>query len=369
MICIRCGRDIKYKDRTNRTCPGCKQQFAFEPRQGDPVTDMLFRKAINAVSSDGSIRWGVEHLYYEVCRRKRGNRAPRVVVFVLVGLTAFVVTLSVLLRSPFVYFLTFVIGVATVAAVASRLKGPFVPIDLETFNRLWSRWRDAHGKPGQLIERAPEQPVPKDLEKDIGDYSFDRAVICDRARTVDLLVANNFHFENNCAILSIDGYPKRPFQTIRKMFKRNPRLQVFVLHDATLPGCRLAHRLVTDPEWFGGSGLRVIDLGLRPRHAGPFRGLLLHGEGVRLNDEDGIRPDEAEWLSKYKLELAAARPEQVLKRLFAGLRAHADDDPRTGSTAGAVTYCGAFDVGGYAGDGEVSAAAGAAGDGGADAFG
>src|SRR5262249_48808333 len=79
MICVRCGRDSKYKDRSNRTCPGCKQKFAFEPRQGDPVTDMLFRKAINAVSSDGSVRWGVEHLYYEVCRRKRGNRAPRVV--------------------------------------------------------------------------------------------------------------------------------------------------------------------------------------------------------------------------------------------------------------------------------------------------
>jgi hypothetical protein len=27
-------------------------------------------------------------------------------------------------------------------------------------------------------------------------------VICDRAQTVDVLLANNFHFENNCAVLS-----------------------------------------------------------------------------------------------------------------------------------------------------------------------
>ena len=136
---------------------------------------------------------------------------------------------------------------------------------------------------------------------------------------------------------------------------------------ASVPGCRLAHRLISDPEWFGGVGLRVIDLGLRPRHAGPFRGLLLHGDGVRLEPEDGISPDEAQWLVKNKLELAAARPEQILKRLFAGLQAHANDDPRTGDTTGAVMTCGAFDAGGYGGDGGDGD--GLAGDGGADAFG
>jgi hypothetical protein len=161
-------------------------------------------------------------------------------------------------------------------------------------------------------------------------------------------------------VLTIDGYPKGPFAVIKAMLKRNPRLQVFVIHDASIPGCRLAHRLITDPEWFGGAGLRVIDLGLRPRHAGPFRGLLLHGPGVLLDDDPGITPTEAAWLIKNKLELAAVRPEQVLKRLFAGLMAHANDNPQTETSAGAVTECGAFDAGGYGGD---------ASDGGADAFG
>ena len=39
--------------------------------------------------------------------------------------------------------------------------------------------------------------------------------------------------------------------------------------------------------------------------------------------------------------------------LFAGLMAHANDEPRTGSSAGAVTTCGAFDAGGYSGDGNT----------------
>jgi hypothetical protein len=367
MKCVRCGHDSKHKDRSNRTCPSCKGKFAFEPREGDPVTDMLFLNAVKAVSGDGKVRWGVEHLYYEVCRRKRPVRMPVAAIALLLFLGAFLLGFAYFQRpkvTPMLVLFGFGMLLGSVAGVASRLRGPFVPVDLATFNRLWERWNEVHGTTSSLIRRAPEPELPKDLEADIGDYSFDRAVICDRARTVDLLVANNFHFENNCAILSIDGYPKGPFPVILAMLKRNPRLQVFVLHDCTVAGCRLAHRLISDPAWFGGAGLRVIDLGLRPRHAGPFRGLLLEGSGVRLDEEDGIAADESEWLARYRLELAAVRPEQVIKRLFAGLQAHAADDPRTATVAGAVTTCGAFDAGGYGGDGADGGS-----DGGGDAFG
>ena len=100
------------------------------------------------------------------------------------------------------------------------------------------------------------------IEADIGDYSFDRAVICDRAETVDLLVANNFHFENNCAVLSIDGYPRGPFETIRKMLKRNPQAagRDAARRDAgRLQTCAIASPMI--PEWFDGK-LRIVDLGL-----------------------------------------------------------------------------------------------------------
>ena len=374
MKCIRCGHDSKFKERINRTCPNCRGTFAFEPKASDPVTDVLFQKAIVSVSGDGKIRWGVEHLYYEICRRKKGRKAPLVVIFIALALTAFLLGSVVFAGQSFVPAGVFglIAFVGTCAAIRSRFRDPYVRIDVPTFNRLWDRWQTVHGTPATVIQRAPEVALPKEIEADIGDYSFDRAVICDRARTVDLLVANNFHFENNCAILTMDGYPKAPFAVIKKMLKKNPKLQVFVLHDASVAGCRVAHRLVTDQEWFGGTGLRVIDLGLRPRHAGPFQGLLVRGEGVRLSEGDGIMANEVEWLEKNYLALAAARPEQVLKRLFAGLQAHANDDPRKpdtssrGSDGGMVTSCGSFDSGGGdgGGDGGDSGC-----DGGADGFG
>ncbi|WP_198007661.1 hypothetical protein [Dactylococcopsis salina] len=40
---------------------------------------------------------------------------------------------------------------------------------------------------------------------------FDRAVICDRSEIARFLIANDFNFENNCAVLSVAGYPKNIF--------------------------------------------------------------------------------------------------------------------------------------------------------------
>ena len=358
MKCVKCGEDAKYKDRSHRACPYCKAAFVFEPKSGDPVTDMLFHNAVKAVSSDGQIRWGVEHLYYEICRKKRKKSVPLAVVGVTVGMAVFYYGLLGLgvMQALIVWPVGIVLPIVILVMLASRFRKMTVPISLDTFNGLWERWRKVHATPG-LIVRAPEQKAPKDLESDIGDYSFDRAVICDRAITVDLLVANNFHFENNCAILSIGGYPKGPFEMIRKMLKRNPRLQVFAIHDSTPAGCRMAQKLATAPDWFGGK-ITIIDLGLRPNHAKPFRGLLLDSEDGLVEPTDGIRPGESKWLTKYRLELAAVRPEQVLKRMFHGLTAHKNDPY---SDSGGVMYCGSFDSDGGGSDG--------IGDGGGDAFG
>ena len=110
-----------------------------------------------------------------------------------------------------------------------------VELDQAEFDGLWQKWHQRARQPARPHRAQVEARAANDRRKaDLGDYSFDRAVICDRARTVDLLIANNFHFENNCAILSIGGYPKGPFELVRTMLKRNPKLQVFALHDASV---------------------------------------------------------------------------------------------------------------------------------------
>jgi hypothetical protein len=318
--CVRCGHDSKYKDRSDGRCPGCRAQFAFEPQKKDPVTDAAFKSAIDAVSANGRVRWGVEHLRYEIARRRRRRPFPaalRVVLF-LVGMAV-----GTAIHSWVAGVLVGGLAAVGLPLLIRRLASPTLAVPTEEFDRLWKRWQGVHGAPKGVIVRRSHPTGPRAAEPDLADYSFDRAVICDRARTVDLLVANNFHFENNCAVLSVGGYPPGPFETIRAMLRRNQRLQVLVLHDATVAGCRLAHQLATSPEWFRHLP-GVTDVGLRPSHAGPFKGLYLASPTGPVPAGDGITAKEAAWLSQYTLELAAIRPEQVLKRLFKALNRTSD---------------------------------------------
>ncbi len=355
MKCIYCGQDSKYRDRTGRKCAHCHKHFAFEPKEGDPFTDVGFKAAIDAVSAQGQVRWGVEHLYYQLCRRLHRREFAWRWVFLPCALSAgffylLGIPVAILVAIPF-WILVWLLLRRFGQSVTLRWTQ-------EEFDRMWNCWTGAHGFPEGVIQRKEKPSRKRPAEADIGDYSFDRAVICDRARTVDLLLANNFHFENNCAVLAVGGYPQRPFETVRAMLKRNPKLQVFALHDANVAGCKLAHKLAHDPEWFQGH-VPVTDVGLRPGHAKPFEGLYLPAAAPALTPGEGIADDEIPWLQKYSLELAAIRPEQVLKRLFQAINRKGEETakPRADSDD-CVDYDDRSFLA-YAGDS----------DGGADAFG
>jgi len=114
-------------------------------------------------------------------------------------------------------------------------------------------------------------------------------------------------------------------------------------------------------QWFKGQA-QVNDLGLRPRHAGPFRGLLLPAQGgPSVGPDQGISADEPQWLNAYLLELAAIRPEQILKRLFRGINRQEDSTSGSGdsgSTGSSVSS-----------DGDSFSSDASDSDGGADSFG
>jgi len=361
MKCIHCNHDSKYSERKDTgRCPGCKHPFAFEPTKGDPFTDGLIQSAIEAVSSKGAVRFCVEHVYYEVCRRMYKKRTPVIVVWIV--LTVGGVASFFLASYPFNYFIPLGFVAAAILATVIWHKRDDVKMSFFEFERYWFRWCEAHGAPKGLIVRKHPSRHPLAAEPDLGDYSFDRAVICDTVATVDLLLANQFHFENNCAVLSIDGYPPGPFDLVRKMLQRNPQLQVFVLHDATPEGCRMAHKLATDPDWFKGKA-KIIDVGLRPVHANAFKGLW-RAVSKKVTAGDGITASEGDWLSAYSLALAAVRPEQVLKRLFRAINRLPEPTATSSSNGGGGGGGGVLIIG----DDSFSSEAGDA-DGGADAFG
>lgn len=267
MKCIRCQGESEYAERPARRCPHCGGEVAFEPRDGDPVTDEAFARTLERVSAEGTLRYAPAHLYYELCR-----------------------TLG---------------------------KGTRVTLARERFDGLWARWQSVHGAPEGVVTPRPVQAAAAATrEADLGDYSFDRAIITDSAWMVDFLLANNLHFETNSAVLSIDGHPADRFEEIRAMLRKNPRIVVIAIHDASVEGCALPRRLVTEDGWFRDHG-HVVDGGLTPAHRELYSELWR--PRAQVAPPAGAGP-EAEWLSRYMLDLAVVRPEKAMRRLFRATR-------------------------------------------------
>jgi DNA-directed RNA polymerase subunit RPC12/RpoP len=263
MKCIRCKQDSEYKQRTDRRCPHCGGEIAFEPREGDPISDDMFARVLHLTSAGGSVRYCKQHVYYDTWRQLGMKPAK--------------------------------------------------------FDELWDRWCAVHGTPEGLVTPWPARWDAGAREPDLGDYSFDRVIICDNPWIVDFLLANNFHFETSSAILTIDGYPNDRFATIRAMLQRNPRIIVLAVHDASYEGCRIAKRLVSEDGWFRELG-HVVDIGLLAEHRFSYKQYCYpRAEPAPL---DGESPD-ARWLSTHRLDLSIVRPERTLRRLFRATRVYA----------------------------------------------
>lgn len=318
MKCIKCQNDSKYSERTDGKCPKCQHKFAFEPKNGDVFTDPAFSAALDRVSADGAVRFTESNLYYELARTKRGTSSKS--AFIGFGVSALVIgAMAAVAWESLV-----VLGVGLVASALLIVRGltwkrPETPqLSRDVFVSALHKWNTAHGAPARLVQRvarASGKDSKKALPSELATYSFDRAVICDSPETVDLLLANNFHFENNCAILSVTRYPEAVFEPVLEMLRRNPKIEVFALHDASVEGHDLARMLATSPQWFKGIG-NVTDVGILVRHAARMRGLWKATPQMQRPRFPDLSAAENAWLSMYSIELAAIRPEQIIKRLF-----------------------------------------------------
>ncbi|WP_339375877.1 hypothetical protein [Calothrix sp. NIES-2098] len=192
-----------------------------------------------------------------------------------------------------------------------------------------NRWQRINGAVNKILPAAREETAPATVNSDVTAYSFDRLVVCDRTVIAQQLIANNFHFENNCAILSITGYPQSIFDTTMEMLRRNPELKVYALHDCSPKGISLVHQLRTSPKWFLNSNVTIIDIGILPRQViATKRGMFvqaspdsaqaakdLFGE-VRQN----LTAEELAWLDSGKfVELESLTPQKIIKVLQRGI--------------------------------------------------
>lgn len=201
-------------------------------------------------------------------RRFNANNLRNLGILILVvGVSFGIVTSSML-----AYWLATLIGLGalwlglwqkrriTTISEIGLISGAKVEIWLES-------WARANGSIEKLLP-SPSSTLPsssQNTDPDVTAYSFDRLIVCQTDAIAQMLIANNFHFENNCAILSLSGYPQRIFAVTMQMLRRNPELRVFAFHDCSAEGMELVLKLRTDSNWFPDDNIVILDVGLLPR--------------------------------------------------------------------------------------------------------
>jgi len=363
MKCIQCDLDSNLKDRiaNHGRCKYCKHPFAFEPTLMEAkirFTDGFFAKALADVSTNGTLYFTRGQLLYllkkRLVRKARFARAGCVTYLILVstiglignglpGLVAPLVSMGPWIFIPFVvisFFLFLSLCNQYIPAMWLRWsdRRPQQPKNIakgisitESVVDIWlQQWQRFNPPPTRLL---PPPSIPASLAPAVADdvtaYSFDRVLVCESEAIAQLLIANNVHFEHNCAVLSISGYPQAIFATTMAMLRRNPDLQVIALHNCSPSGVALINELRTSPDWYLDSGQVIFDLGMLPRQVAAARG---HAY-IQISDKfardarsmpqkvrQSLTATELKWLEAgYFVDLESFAPQKLMHIVSQGI--------------------------------------------------
>ncbi|NJN67700.1 MAG: hypothetical protein HC884_13810 [Chloroflexaceae bacterium] len=281
MRCPHCHADLKYRERSNRTCSRCKKAFALEPKENPfQLHDLAFRKVVEQLSQGGRWSYTVDQLRHRAgrkvaaaqvpsCAGAFGCLIPSVVIGIFVGI--FVTNVAQTNQVPAVVGV--IMGVLVVllgiAITAYRMTLPFkfaLPMNTQKFtdtilNRWWSRYRE---QPPGLIDQAVLNQVQMDAARP--DPHQVRAVVaCPEPDVLTCLRANRAPERLNIQLIPT----REPFtpteQATVERLRRAPGLPLVLLHDASPAGCLLAENIV---QWLGlQPGHTIVDAGLHPEEA------------------------------------------------------------------------------------------------------
>ena len=335
MKCIKCDIDNTYKDRTKNIgrCKNCGHEFVFEPYRlmKRKFTDSFFANLITDISANNTLFFTPSQLYYLLNKRLRyrDRKSDKVVGFIGVPLIFVVLTASISEKNILGIAISAALAIGSIFIYVDRQQklGKVVEkllIDRSQFDDWLNKWIEINKAPKNILIEPQITYTFTAPKPEITAYSFDRVVICDREEIARILISNNFHFENNCAILTIDGYPQSIFTTTMEMLRRNPDLKVYALHNCSPSGIQLTHRLRADNNWFPDLATPIIDVGILPRQIMDNLDLLIlqSSESAQASQQlvpdirNSLNPAELAWLDAgCYLELESFSPRKLIQIL------------------------------------------------------
>lgn len=275
MKCCKCHTDNLVKDREDGRCKSCKHKFVFDPRRTtlkDPFNDILFEKSLRTISVNETLRFTPRQFCYFLNSMKAVDKtlSGLATLLLMIGIFGFFGCLASgnffgALCVPLVCVL---INIVTpkVQKALGMMPSRNLKFSYEDVVRFLERWAEENGTIKELLLSPSKELTKASVPKELKEYSFDRLLVCETDEIAQFFIANNFHFENNCAVLSLDGYPHNLFSTIMEMVLKNDQLKVYALHNANWRGLAMLETLRDDEKWFKNyPNISIIDIGLRPR--------------------------------------------------------------------------------------------------------
>jgi hypothetical protein len=245
-------------------------------------------------------------------------------LMLLVGMPVGIVT-----KLPIVIISSITLGISAIwlsincKRKQSKIFDQFL-VEQPQFDEWLNKWNGINNQPEKILAPPQTASLPAAPNSEVTAYSFDRVVVCDSPEIAQLLISNNFHFENNCAILAIDRYPQSIFTTTMEMLRRNPDLKVYALHDCSPEGLNLIHRLRAEEIWFPDPVIPIIDVGVLPRQIMDNVDVMTpHStESAQLAQQlsadlrNSLNPVELAWLDAgCYLELESFSPQKLIQIL------------------------------------------------------
>jgi hypothetical protein len=201
-------------------------------------------------------------------------------------------------------------------------------VDRKDFLTWLNRWISINYRPGKILASPKISTTQVTSNPNLIAYDFDRVVVCDSPKIAQLLLKNNFHFENNCAVMAIDRYPQDIFGLIKEMLDRTPDLKVFAFHDCSPQGLKMIRHLRTEKIWFPDLAIPIICAGILPRHImnDPEKMISQSVESIRSSQQlapdlrNILDPAELAWLDAgFYLELESFPPQELIQILQRGI--------------------------------------------------
>jgi hypothetical protein len=197
-------------------------------------------------------------------------------------------------------------------------------IDRRDFQIWLNRWISINDFPPKILASPKIATAQVAASSRVIAYKFDRVVVCDSPNIANLLIKNNFHFINNCAVLAIDRYPHRDFVKIKEMLDSIPDLQVFALHDCSPQGLKMIQHLRTEKIWFPDLEIPIISVGILPRQIRDNTDMIIPQSAKSAKAAQQLAPDlrnnldstELTWLDAgFYLELESFSPQELIQIL------------------------------------------------------